>query len=154
MPNSSIHSMVTLFDILYCFSQFNSVHIFSKLSLNTLWMLISKYCSFHAKSLGITDNAVSHSFILSFTFLILWVIALSRTNCVFYFKMKNEYFLHTSVTHFKHYILTILCIFFSQYKIHFVSTHSICYNFLSIFSPSLALKINKDTSFSPDSRIY
>ena len=46
---------------------------------------MSNNCILHVKPLGIPDNEVSHSFILSLTLLVYWVVALSRTSSVFYF---------------------------------------------------------------------
>ena len=83
--------------------------------------------------------------------MILWVIALSRTNTVFILSLKWIFF-HTSATHFS-IIFSLFHTFFIRIKELF-STHFICSNFISVSLPSFELKIYKDASFSSDVRVF
>ena len=62
--------------------------LFLKFSLNTLLMLMSKGCSFHVRSLGTINLAVSNSFNFNFTLIVLCLNALSRASNAFHFKLK------------------------------------------------------------------
>ena len=55
--------MIELFHTFIFFQIQYSTYLLLKLSLNTLLILMTNGCSLHVKALGITDNAVSHSFI-------------------------------------------------------------------------------------------
>ena len=114
-------------------------------------MLIPYGCSLTVKPLGITDNAVSYSFILSLTLLVLWVVALSKLIVFYILSWKIEYFCILQ--------LSILALYFHYFirfhvKIQKLFLYTLyCCNFLTVSSPSFSLKINKGASFSPHSRI-
>ena len=94
----------------------------------------------------ITANAVSQSFNLSFTLLALWVVALSRTNNVFYIKLKNECFLHTSATHFSM-IFSLFHAFSNQNIKLFFSLHTQFTAISFCIFTFLCRKINEATKF-------
>ena len=118
--------------------------MFLKLSLNTFLILMSNSCSLHVKPLGITDNAVLYSFILSFALPVLWVVALSITNSAFHYKLKIKYFLNASAINF----ITICSLShaFSCQNINLFIYTLYLLIFFSIFS-FLCFKINKGASF-------
>ena len=111
--------------------------------LKHLLILISNDRSLHFKPFMITGNAVSHYFILSFTLLVIWVIALLRTNSFNIFSWKlivSPYFSNQ----FLFYILTFLCIFLSEYNF---SLHSLFVAIFFLYLSFLCFKDKKGYSF-------